>query len=399
MTHDDRSADDRSADNLSRHIIGIDLLRFLAAFAVMLFHFGYETSIEGHTPSRLSQGVVAYPWLAEYAVYGWVGVPVFFVISGFVISLSARNTDAARFMAGRILRLAPAVWICASITAIVAVIAGDGTVLKIIGRLVTSAVFSPFGKQIDGTYWTLSVEIAFYISIFYLLLKQRMKYFDAYIYYLAIMSAAFNLVELFTGRIGIPSKIENLLLIEYGCEFALGALLFRLMLARTGNRTAYAMTVIAGLGSYAQVMKGADSQGMWVLLWIWSASMLFLIASVAANQRLTIHLPKSLIRASRELGKFTYPLYLIHQLVGSFLLYVLVTRGIGQTPALIATLAAMIALAAAISIGESALRARLKSSVQSFSRRAVARLGSRRREDVMAEGESVGWRKAERQPI
>jgi peptidoglycan/LPS O-acetylase OafA/YrhL len=367
---------DTSAETLSRQIVGIDFLRFAAAFAVMLFHFAYETSDLARTPGRLTQGIVAYPWLADYASYGWMGVPVFFVISGFVISLSAQNADAAKFMAGRILRLAPGVWICATITAIVAIIAGDGTVLKVIGRFLTSAVFSPFGKQIDGTYWTLSIEIAFYISIFYLLLKNKMKYFNAYIYYLAIMSATFNIIELFYGRIGIPSKAANLLLIQYGCEFALGARLFGIMQNRSRNKSAYAATLVAALGSYAQVMKGVDSQAVWIVFGIWTFSMSAIIMSVAINEKLTTYLPRPLVAASRELGKFTYPLYLIHQLVGSFLLYTLVTRGVGQNAALAITLAGMIGLAAAISIAEVALRARLKPSIQNFSRKSVARLTS-----------------------
>jgi len=46
---------------------------------------------------------------------GWVGVEIFFVLSVFVIAYSAEGSSAFSFFRSRILRLMPAVWICASL--------------------------------------------------------------------------------------------------------------------------------------------------------------------------------------------------------------------------------------------------------------------------------------------
>ena len=76
---------------------------------------------------------------------GWVGVEVFFVISGFVIAYSASEKDAARFFRSRLLRLAPAAWSCATITLAVAVLAGVLNVASARIAYIKSMTFFPYG--------------------------------------------------------------------------------------------------------------------------------------------------------------------------------------------------------------------------------------------------------------
>ena len=55
----------------------IDLLRFLAALAVVLYHYTFRGFAEGgYSP-------VEYPILGEFFKYGSYGVQLFFIISGF----------------------------------------------------------------------------------------------------------------------------------------------------------------------------------------------------------------------------------------------------------------------------------------------------------------------------
>src|SRR5262245_1362248 len=91
-----------SHPDASRHIYGLDIVRFFAAVSVAAFHFTWQN------PSAIH----AAPW-------GWVGVEIFFVISGLVIARSARDSSPARFIAGRFLRLYPAAWVCAVLSALV----------------------------------------------------------------------------------------------------------------------------------------------------------------------------------------------------------------------------------------------------------------------------------------
>src|SRR6185312_3999042 len=88
------------AESQRRQLVGLDLIRFSAAFMVMAFH------LTGKTP------------LAATAAWGWVGVEVFFVLSGFVIAYTAADATSGRFLRNRIVRLMPSVWLCGTITAV-----------------------------------------------------------------------------------------------------------------------------------------------------------------------------------------------------------------------------------------------------------------------------------------
>src|SRR5436305_15044411 len=78
------------------YIYGLDIMRFTAALSVAVFHFTWQTENA---------------WLMPC---GWVGVQIFFVISGIVIANSAYGATAPSFAFGRFLRLYPAAW-CAVI--------------------------------------------------------------------------------------------------------------------------------------------------------------------------------------------------------------------------------------------------------------------------------------------
>jgi len=65
------------------HLVGIDLLRFFAAFSVMAFHMAFWSWAPNiSTPRSISGGVFRYPEVSALSASGWVGVEIFFVISG-----------------------------------------------------------------------------------------------------------------------------------------------------------------------------------------------------------------------------------------------------------------------------------------------------------------------------
>ena len=88
----------------------LDLLRLVAALAVVFFHFGFRMGATGEG------GGVGFPELAPYVVFGAMGVAAFFAISGYVISASADWRDAISFAVARFARLWPAFVACATIS-------------------------------------------------------------------------------------------------------------------------------------------------------------------------------------------------------------------------------------------------------------------------------------------
>lgn len=88
----------------------LDLLRFLAAIAVVFFHYAFR----GYAGDDLT--TMHYPALEPVAQYGFLGVHLFFMISGFVILMTAGDGSVKRFIASRASRLLPAFWVCCTIT-------------------------------------------------------------------------------------------------------------------------------------------------------------------------------------------------------------------------------------------------------------------------------------------
>ncbi|PJI54488.1 hypothetical protein CTI14_14985, partial [Methylobacterium radiotolerans] len=128
------------------------------------------------TAGRAFDSAAAYPGLFAWTWFGWIGVELFFVISGFVIAYSAEHATARAFLRSRLLRLVPAVWICATLTALVSLAIGRmGSVPHVLRAYLDCVLFVPVEPWLDGVYWTLGVEIAFYALVFALLRLGRFR--------------------------------------------------------------------------------------------------------------------------------------------------------------------------------------------------------------------------------
>src|SRR6185369_17123984 len=93
----------------------LDLLRLVAVLSVAAFHFGLQGPA----------GLVAVPGVASVARYGFMGVPAFFVISGFVIAYSAEGRTATSFAIARFSRIYPTFLLCITITFLAVRIFGE----------------------------------------------------------------------------------------------------------------------------------------------------------------------------------------------------------------------------------------------------------------------------------
>lgn len=150
-------------------LLELDCLRGLAALFVVLFHFAV-----GQPEARV------FAW-------GCMGVELFFMISGFVIFMTIEKTASYKqFLLSRFARLYPAYWTCVTLTTL-AIISWSllaNVPLTFPGLkdyLVNLTMFQYYFKvkDIDGVYWTLIIELLFYlfILIIYLLKKTHQTEF------------------------------------------------------------------------------------------------------------------------------------------------------------------------------------------------------------------------------
>ncbi|MBP2200323.1 acyltransferase family protein [Pantoea cypripedii] len=333
-------------------IYGIDIIRFLCAAYVMLFHLSYWIGVPGFTAYKITNGSFDFPWAEGITSAGRVGVDIFFVISGFVIAYSAQGASAAKFVRSRILRLFPAAWICASITLVVALAVDHRSSVEVILSWVRSVLFIPIGDHIDGTYWTLGIECSFYFIIFAVI---AINAFNKIEYVMTILTTASTLfcyfIFIYRPDLGWLSQSRpfQLSLIVNACEFGFGYFLYGLLYNGLTKIRCYG--IVCGLvGSCILVFHSLHGTDSYLGVFLWLLSSLFIYLSVEFNEYVAEVIGKGGGKIVRILGLSTYPLYLIHQLVGSALMGKLSSFGISQTNCLISALSAMFVLSLAISI-------------------------------------------------
>jgi len=139
----------------------IDVLRGVAAIAVVFFHLNE-----------------AYPPLSDLyhraVKWGWLGVPVFFVISGYCIAAAREKDGLISFWFRRLLRIFPPYW--ASIVLVLGIVIlrlvhtgtndltilpADASALIYTALALTNPASSVPG--INWAYWSLGYELAFYL--------------------------------------------------------------------------------------------------------------------------------------------------------------------------------------------------------------------------------------------
>lgn len=154
----------------------VDILRFIAVTWVALFHFNETTAFQHN-------------WYRLIVKHGHLGVPIFFVISGYCIALSANHSTSVKdFLVRRFFRIYPIYWI--SLLIVLLAVAtnimfyGVNSVAQLpqnpfqIGTTLL-ALTSPLTdvRVINWVYWSLTVELIFYAIIgLYILLKEKYRF-------------------------------------------------------------------------------------------------------------------------------------------------------------------------------------------------------------------------------
>jgi peptidoglycan/LPS O-acetylase OafA/YrhL len=316
----------------SKQILGLDLLRAAAAILVLLFHYTFWNWY--HNPDLVSRWPASYRRMAPYTQAGWVGVDIFFVISGFIITYSIERIAPAEFIRHRITRLLPSALICSTLTAFSYLWLHTIPASIVAWLWIRSVTFWPFQPWIDGSYWTLPVEISFYFLVL-LCLSTRRTYLPLVMALLGITSTVWNFV------LHQPRHVNLVFLLVHGCFFAFGVFFYELT-ARGFTFPRLLMLAVCLPGCLAEVITG---HGL-VPAAFWSAGICFLIASVLLNDRaLALAGPKG-AAIIRKIGLLTYPLYLVHDQAGNALIQWLhTTLKLNYGLALVLTIAAMTTLA------------------------------------------------------
>lgn len=147
--------------------------------------------------------------LVNFFNFGALGVQLFFAISGYVIYMSIlRSRNIFEFAKARYLRLAPAMLLGSSLIYLTSEIIYErpgGSVnlidflpsLTFIDPLLISKISSLEVKSLDGAFWSLYVEVKFYLSvgIFFFVFRDKTLKFLLILYFSWLLIGFFLLIK------------------------------------------------------------------------------------------------------------------------------------------------------------------------------------------------------------
>ncbi|WP_128971442.1 acyltransferase family protein [Bradyrhizobium tropiciagri] len=313
----------------------LDLLRLAAVGAVILYHYGFWG-----TASHGAQ-MVALPYLAPVAQYGFLGVPVFFAISGFVIAYSTEGRTPVGFAIARFSRIYPTFVICMTLTFLATLLLGHAWFQVTCGQwLANLFIAAPMLGQpyMDDAYWSLVIEVVFYAWVALLL---AWGIFPRRIDTIIVAWIAITFANELT--LDVP-LFEKLFMADDSGFFAVGLLIYEHYRGRRDMRLYSLLTLAMGTATFQAVHKlerlGVHTHGSFDPRVVTAICIVSLGIVFAATRIKSVPLPDSLVRA---VGGITYPLYLLHLQLG-YVILLLIT----PTPDAFSTafvVACMVALA------------------------------------------------------
>uniref|UniRef100_A0AAU2UZC3 Acyltransferase n=1 Tax=Streptomyces sp. NBC_00003 TaxID=2903608 RepID=A0AAU2UZC3_9ACTN len=293
-------------------LYALDGLRLLAALMVVSFHFigfdDWSTSPWGASTSRV------FPTAHHAAAYGWLGVQLFFLISGFVICMSCWGRSLRQFAVSRFLRLYPAYWFAVLLTSGVLLAAGrleavPATLSKVLSNL--TMLQEPIGVgDIDPVYWTLWAEMRFYL-LFAVVAAFGLTYRKV-LYFCGI----WLLLTVLAPHAGIP--LLSLFAMPDSAPYFVGGILIYLM---HRFRPTLALWVLLGAswilaqGQLRNLMKPAENSVHHSLSWTICLAAITLFYVAVLTVAIKRHPPFN-HRWLTTAGALTYPLYLLHEELG-----------------------------------------------------------------------------------
>lgn len=291
----------------------LDYLRFLAAVMVVLMHYLVNGIANGKVTS-LSPN----EWAIGWAKYGYLGVSLFFLISGFVITKSAHGKSARQFVVGRAVRLYPAFWVALAFTSTIAWFLARGTSMEITpGQIAANLtmVATELGQPpVDGAYWTLVYELEFYLVVLMVLYVGQGRRLD-WLFPAWILGMT-------VATLLSPSRAETTIWAGgYFFLFASGALIASIR-DRGPSLSRVLPLALGWLMSVQFAMKEAgeflEHKGIAI-----SPAIAAVIITLFYLAVLSMCLPRVArleLPYSRSIGAMTYPVYLLHAHVGYIML-------------------------------------------------------------------------------
>ena len=289
---------------------GLDILRGLAAIYVVLSHYTSFCLRElGDTPFYIPRET------GDYAVW------LFFIISGFVIYFSIERSKTWRdFAVSRLTRLYPMYWITLTIVLVASIYLFAKERMWWGGYLVNMTMFQEFFgfENFDNVYWSLTVELAFYLIV-------GLLFKAGWIQRIGMIATAWLLLAWIGTLLGPTLDgtarmiLHRYFIIAYVPFFLMGIMLY--LIQKRGISGQRVLIIIASFATIGLIHGWGDL----------AISLALFAAAAFSISRLGRFLVSPVLL---WLGAISYALYLIHRNLGYLALNAMHRHGVSTPMAL-----------------------------------------------------------------
>ena len=276
----------------------LDVLRGFAALFVLFFHL---TLFRNEAKYGFQLGIT--------------GVDLFFMISGFVILMSIeKSKNANLFFLFRCIRLYPIYWIIATFTFLLFfglnLLNGEIPYVEIPFKdyFVNLSMFQYYFNvpNIDGSYWTLIIEMLFYISIYVLF---RLKLLNKIIG-IGLVFGVVSACYIFAIRhLNLPDYTRFYPFIYHFPMFYIGIIFYKMMQFKQAPFYYYFL-IIGSICLQLYLFEYGRAFNFISIIYYAIALVFFTGIFLLFSKNL---LSGIVTKTTRFLGSISYPLYLIHQ--------------------------------------------------------------------------------------
>jgi peptidoglycan/LPS O-acetylase OafA/YrhL len=307
------------ANKPSNKLLGLEVLRFLAAFAILVFHYRHFAFVADQPVGLVNDRLPLYRLLHVFYDHGPYGVWIFWCISGFIFFWKYRDVIADRSLGGgkflvlRFSRLYPLHIATLLLVALVQplyfhlngyfFVYQDNDLTHFLPQLLMA---SNWGFQdalsFNGPIWSISVEVLVYFFFFVMLLATR-----SWLLNLVVIAACLTA----SGRVAADCLTASGQIGACFAFFYAGGL--AAMARRAVTPTVYRLAagsagwlVVIVFPLWAWQYKGdLESMDILLLLLTFTPILLFCLSR-------DIVMPASLRKAVEAAGNMTYSSYLLH---------------------------------------------------------------------------------------
>lgn len=301
-------------------------LRFIAALLVFFFHTTWQTRFVGGSGGDALGDV--------FANAGFYGVTFFFVLSGFVLTWSARADDTApRVWRRRLAKIFPNHLVTFALAGVLMLIAADPFTTKgTLANLFLLQAWFPdltVPNTMNAVSWSLSVELFFYLS-FPFLLRLLSRVPVARLWPLAATLGAFTVIAPVVGQYAVTGtplpfiddgtlSFEQIWFVYFfppvrALEFLLGMVAARLVLEGVWPRIGLLPAALIAVGGYAVNSSVPYLYGVAGTAALWLTPLV--AAAAVADDRGS----RSPLRGPVlvRLGELSFAFYMVHGLVVTY---------------------------------------------------------------------------------